>query len=111
MDFCVLKALNWFFQFSWKEKACLLSAANIEHKNLQEKIHIYKYKAFFLTILKKFLKETKNSQKYDRLININFLFEISMLDIRRSQNTCFFFSRKLKKSITAFKTQKIRSLF
>ena len=65
MGFCVLKALNWFFQFSWKEKMCLLSAANIEHENF-EKIHIGWFIAFlkdFLTPLRISLRKGKKRQK------------------------------------------------
>ena len=47
MGFCVLKALNWFFRFSWKEKTCLLSAGNIKHKNFDKKIHIGCFITFF----------------------------------------------------------------
>ena len=51
MFFCVLKAFNWFFRFSWKEKACLLSAVNIEHKNFDKKIHIVWFIAYFKNFL------------------------------------------------------------
>ena len=51
MCFCVLKALNSFFQLSWKEKTCLLSAVNIEHENFDKKIHIGWSIAFFKDFL------------------------------------------------------------
>ena len=52
MGFCVLKTLNSFFQLSWKEKTCLLSAANIEYKNFEEQILLCTHKPFlaFFTV-------------------------------------------------------------
>ena len=66
MGFCDLKALNWFFRFSWKEKTCLLSAGNIEHKNFDKKIHVGWFIAFFkdfLTPLRISSKKCKKCQK------------------------------------------------
>ena len=66
MDFCVLKALNWFFQFLWKEKTCVLSAVNIEHENFDKKIHFGWSIAFlkdFLAPLRFSLREHKKRQK------------------------------------------------
>ena len=37
------KTVNWFFQFSWKEKLCLLSAVNIELKFFEDKIRMDTY--------------------------------------------------------------------
>ena len=62
MGFCVLKAFNWFFRFSWKEKTCLLSAVNIEHKNFDKKIHI----VWFIAFLKDFLGPLKEASRYFR---------------------------------------------
>ena len=63
MGFCVLKALNWFFRFSWKEKTCLLSAVNIEHKNLNKKIYIGWFIAFFEDFLASLRISLRNSKK------------------------------------------------
>ena len=63
MGFCVLKASNSFFQLSWKEKTCLLSAANIECKNFEQEILFCTYKAFFgvfYPFLRKSLREPEN---------------------------------------------------
>ena len=47
MHFFVLKHLNWFFQFSWKEKTCLLSAVGIWYDNFEERIYIRTQQPFF----------------------------------------------------------------
>ena len=59
MGFCVLKALNSFFQLSWKEKTCLLSAANIEYENFKQKILLCAYNPLFELFLQS-LRKPKN---------------------------------------------------
>ena len=66
MDFCDLKALNSFFQLSWKEKTCLLSAANIEYKNFEEKYNIDNYIAFFGTFLSPLRNSLKSAEKHEK---------------------------------------------
>ena len=66
MGFCVLKALNSFFQLSWKEKTCLLSAANIEYKNFGRKNSSLCLQAgfwYFLRFPEEILKGAKKSLK------------------------------------------------
>ena len=66
MAFCVFKASNWFFQLSWKEKTCLLSAANIECENFDMRIHIGWFIAFFKDFFAPFrisLRKRKKCQK------------------------------------------------
>ena len=63
IGFCVLKVLNWFFRFSWKEKTCLLSAVNIEHKNFDKKIHIAWFIAFFKDFLAPLRISLRNGEK------------------------------------------------
>ena len=66
MHFCVLKNSNWFFEFLWKEKICLLSAANIEYKNLEEKYHIDYYIAFFGTFLVLLRNSLRSGEKHEK---------------------------------------------
>ena len=66
MGFCVLNALDSFFQLSWKDKRCLLSAVNISHENFDKKIHIGWSMAFFkdfLASLRISLRKRKKCQK------------------------------------------------
>ena len=66
MHFCVLKTSNWFFEFLWKEKMCLLSAANIEYKNIEEKYHIDYYNAFFGTFLAPLRNSLRSVEKHEK---------------------------------------------
>ena len=86
MGFCVLEVSNWFFQFSSKEKTCLLSAVNIEHKNFENKIHIGRFIAFFKDFLARLRISFRNGKKHQKMIwpcKYDFFSEIFMLDVRR----------------------------
>ena len=110
MGFCVLKAFNWFFRFSWKEKTCLLSAVNIEHENFDTKSHIGWFIGFFMDFfgsLKDFLKKgwktPKNGLYVQRRIYFSkFLYSMFAADKRR----VFSFHESWKNEFKAFKTQK-----
>ena len=75
MHFCVLTTSNWFFEFLWKEKMCLLSAANIEYKNFEEKYHISNHiviLALFLAFLRNSLRNSKKHEKTAFACEYNF---------------------------------------
>ena len=106
MHFCVLKTSNWFFEFSWKEKMCLLSAANIEYKNFEEKYHIDYYIRFFGS-LKEFLKKRWKTRKNGFCVRIWILsskFSCQMLTADKRH--VFSFHENWKNQFRGFKTKK-----
>ena len=114
MGFCVLKALNWFFRFSWKEKTCILSAVNIEHKNLNKKIYIGWFIAFFedfLASLKISLRNSKNAKKglcvQRRICSSKFLYSMFAADKRH----IFSFHENSKNQFEVFKAKKCIQFF
>ena len=65
---------------------CLLSAANIECKNLEEKYHIDYYIAFFGTFLAPLRNSLRSGEKHEKRLlraNIDSFFEIFMPDADR----------------------------
>ena len=86
MYFFVLKPLNWFFQFSWKEKTCLLSAVSIWHESLEEIIYICTQKLFFRVFhrfLRNSLRGPKKYQKTQCKSQYDIFLRDFILDVRR----------------------------
>ena len=79
MHFFVLKPLNWFFQFSWKEKTCLLSAVSIWHENFEERIYIRTQKPFF-RVFHRFLRNSLRGPKKCQKTQCNSQYDIFLRD-------------------------------
>ena len=116
MHFSVLKPLNWFFQFLWKEKTCLLSAVSIWHENFEERIYIRTQKQLFRVfspLLKEFLnKGTKKVQK----TQCNSQYGVSLRDFYtrcspQIKDTFFLFTKIQENQFEVFKTQKFIQFF
>ena len=99
MHFFFLKPLNWFFQFSWKEKTCVLSAVSIWHENFEERIYIRTQKPFF-RVFHHFLRNSLKGPKKCQKTQYNSQYDIFLRDFytRCSPQIkdAFFFSQKFK---------------
>ena len=107
MHFFVLKPLNWFFQFSWKEKTCLLSAVSIWDEHFEKRIHIRTQKPFF-RVFHRFLRNSLRGPKKCQKTQCNSQYDIFLRNFYtrcspQIKGTFFLFTKVQKLNSKALK--------